>query len=208
MPNCSDSILFEHVEIQQFLVSEMTVMILTINLLILSWHCDLMSGVRKLFQLGQLGQVGRLLRAHILKVFNRTNQVFYSNNCFYFRQPRRLNKTRQSSEVQNLNFFFDIPSDQLKSGWMAGCSGWSRWSGRPWRWTVQKFKWQTGLLVWSDYSFNKLFIFLKSRKFVFFSFLQSQIFIPKKTVSARATPAWYLSNFLHNRILRPRILHW
>ena len=67
-----------------------------------------------------------------------------------------------------LNFFsLDIPSDQFKwSGWMAGCSGWSRWSGRPWRWTVQKFKWQTGLLVWGDYSFNKLFIFLKSRIFV------------------------------------------
>ena len=100
------SMLFEHIEIQQLLVSQMTVMILTINLLILSWHCDLMSGVRKLFQLGQLGQlgqVGRLLSAHILKVFKRTNKVFYSNNSFYFRQPRRLNKTRQSSE-----FFFLI----------------------------------------------------------------------------------------------------
>ena len=95
--------LFEHVEIQQLLVSKMTVMILTINLLILSWHCDLMSGVRKLFQVGQLGQVCRLLRAHILKVFKRTNKVFYSNNSFYFRRPRRLNKTRQSSE-----FFFSI----------------------------------------------------------------------------------------------------
>ena len=54
-----------------------------------------MSGVRKLFQLGQLGQVGRLLRAHILKVFNRTNKLFYSNNSLYFRRQGGLTKQFQ-----------------------------------------------------------------------------------------------------------------
>ena len=205
MPNCSDSILFEHVEIQQFLVSEMTVMILTINLLILSWHCDLMSGVRKLFQLGQLGQVCRLLRAHILKVFKRTNKVFYSNNCFYFRQPRRLNKTRQSSE-----FFFLIfhrTSSNGLVGWRDAqddLGGQGGHGGELCKSLNDKLvSWYEVIIHSTNYSF-----FWNPENPFFFSFLQSQIFIPKKTVSARATPAWYLSNFLHNRILRPRILHW
>ena len=72
-----------------------------------------MSGVQKLFQVGQLGQVGRLLRAHILKVFKRTNKVFFIPTTL-FTSDSQGGLTKQDKV---LIFLYSIGPVKNQVGW-------------------------------------------------------------------------------------------